>query len=105
MAAVPSFPSVFGDSELIGRGALSTCVCATLALPIAPSVRYGRIGVAQTLLSVLVRLGRSAKISRCWSYAFAAMFVTVAGFLSPITQLPWKIAPSSMISAGVSMSL
>ena len=37
--------------------------------------------------------------------AFAAMFVTVAGFLSPITQLPWKIAPSSMISAGVSMSL
>lgn len=37
--------------------------------------------------------------------AFAAMFVTVAGFLSPITQLPWKMAPSSMISAGVSMSL
>src|SRR5437660_963268 len=39
------------------------------------------------------------------NYAFAAMFVTNAGFLSPITQLPWKMAPSSMISAGVSMSL
>ena len=38
------------------------------------------------------------------SYAFAAMFVTLP-LRSPITQLPWKIAPSSMISAGVSMSL
>src|SRR4051794_16234020 len=48
MAAVPSFRSVFRDSELIGRGALSTCVCATQAR---------QDGVAQTLLSVLVMLG------------------------------------------------
>jgi len=34
------------------------------------------------------------------------MFEIVAPFdFSPITQLPWKIAPSSMMSAGVSMSL
>ncbi len=38
-------------------------------------------------------------------HALAAMFVTFAGFFSPITQLPWKMAPSSMIRAGVSMSL
>src|SRR5205085_9378974 len=37
-------------------------------------------------------------------HAFEAMLVTLP-LRSPITQLPWKIAPSSMISAGVSMSL
>jgi len=58
MAAAPSFRSVFGDSELIGRGVLSTYVCATLILPQGGGRARCRNDVAQTLLSVLVSLRR-----------------------------------------------
>jgi hypothetical protein len=37
-------------------------VCATLALPWISSRKSGRVNVAQTLLSVLVRLGTPEKI-------------------------------------------
>ncbi len=47
------------------------------------------------------RGGEKEKESERALHAFAAMFAT---FLSSMTQLPWKIAPSSMISAGVCTS-
>src|SRR6185436_663431 len=43
---------------------------------------------------------------RSRDHAFAAIFVTFpAPLRSPIVQLPWKMAPSSITRAGVSMSL